>query len=909
MITMDMRTVMFANVIITGICLIVLALSWYQNRSKYSGLNFWVAAWIMQVGGALLIALRETIPGWSSIVLGNSMMVGGIVVLYYGLRRFVEKNPYPPLNYGIGILFMLFVLITVYLTFFDNNLAARVFNFSIAFSLVCLLCIWLLLKEASHEIRRISKGLAVSFALIIIFHILRMIDFAVMPNTTDDLFKGGLFDALMVLLLNGSIVFLTFNLVLMVNRRLYLETRQMEETIAKSEKLYRSLFDNMLNGFAYCQMVLKKDQPPDFVYLAVNQSFERLTGLKKVVGKRVSEVIPGIQKSDAGLLERYAVVADGGQPETLEVYLEALKMWLSISVYSPQRGYFVAVFDVITERKNAEVYRQLALEILTNLNKSNELPDSMQQILTTIKGMTGMDAAGIRLRQGLDFPYFVAAGFDNDFLMTENSLLMPNQQGGICLDENGNPSLECTCGLVLSGKTDPSSSLFTPGGSFWINNSLPLLDLSTKQDPRLHPRNVCIHRGFFSIALIPIRSRKEIIGLLQLNSYKNGAFTLAGIQALEGIAGLIGEWLTRRLAEQALTESELRYRILTDTGQALIWTAGPDKSCDYFNRPWLNFTGRTLAQELGNGWVDGVHPEDLHHCLGTYNMAFDKRERFSMEYRLRHASGEYRWVQDDGSPRYDAQGNFLGYIGHCLDITERKKAEEILKDEIKIRTHFIDILAHELKSPLSPIMTATGILKDLLANGQEENLKRLAQNAYSGTQILSGRLDELLDMARYSRGAFDLNVKLIDMERFIEEVTSRYQPAIEQSGHELVVSIPARLPELKIDSSKMEQVVINLLSNACKYSPEGTRIELIVRIENDHLLIEVKDAGRGLSESDQKILFQPYHRLTHGRQRVPGLGLGLSICKQIVEAHGGNIQVYSRSGQGSTFTVSLPAKQ
>lgn len=132
-------------------------------------------------------------------------------------------------------------------------------------------------------------------------------------------------------------------------------------------------------------------------------------------------------------------------------------------------------------------------------------------------------------------------------------------------------------------------------------------------------------------------------------------------------------------AEENLREKESQYRNLADTGFALIWTAGTDKLCNYFNKPWLKFTGRTLEQEMGNGWTEGVHPDDLDRCVKTYVTAFDKREAFDMEYRLRHASGEYRWLRDLGTPNYNVSGEFIGYIGHCFDITEQKTAEDVIK--------------------------------------------------------------------------------------------------------------------------------------------------------------------------------------------------------------------------------------
>ncbi|RPH42447.1 MAG: PAS domain S-box protein, partial [Desulfobulbaceae bacterium] len=150
----------------------------------------------------------------------------------------------------------------------------------------------------------------------------------------------------------------------------------------------------------------------------------------------------------------------------------------------------------------------------------------------------------------------------------------------------------------------------------------------------------------------------------------------------------------RKRAEEALQESEQNFRTLSNSGMALIWTSGADKLCNYFNDVWIQFTGRTVQQEMGIGWTEGVYPDDLQQCLDIYTGAFDRREKFSMEYRMRRYDGEYRWILDEGCPRYDSKGEFIGYIGHCLDITERKLAEEaVRRNESRLRS-LVDILQH-----------------------------------------------------------------------------------------------------------------------------------------------------------------------------------------------------------------------
>ena len=284
-----------------------------------------------------------------------------------------------------------------------------------------------------------------------------------------------------------------------------------EEALLESEKLHRSLFENMLNGFAYCQMLFEYGQPRDFIYLAVNNAFESQTGLKNVVGRRVSEVVPGILESNAHLLEIYGRVALTGNPERFEKYIEALQMWFAVSVYSPKKEFFVAVFDVVDDREKTEVERELIVRLMQLINNPTNLHDLIHGVTDLLKGWTGCDAIGIRLRDGEDFPYFETSGFPSSFIKKENFLCAHDLNGQILRDSIGNPMLECMCGNILCGRFDPAKPFFTKYGSFWSNNTSALLASTTESDRRGHTRNRCNSEGYESVAFIPLRASNEFL--------------------------------------------------------------------------------------------------------------------------------------------------------------------------------------------------------------------------------------------------------------------------------------------------------------------------------------------------------------------------------------------------------------
>ena len=223
----------------------------------------------------------------------------------------------------------------------------------------------------------------------------------------------------------------------------------------------------------------------------------------------------------------------------------------------------------ITARKQTELYLEISREVLLILNDPGELQDSIQRVLAVLKVRTGFDAVGLRLQDGEDFPYYAQQGFPPEFLSTENTLLGQAADSGMCLDCNGKARLECTCGLVISGRTDPANPLYTRGGSAWTNNSHDLLNMPAGQDLRFRPRNQCAYHGYASVALVPIRHKDAIVGLIQFNDRRKGCFTLKTVELLEDIATHTGAALMRMRAEESLRQATADLHALSARMQAM----------------------------------------------------------------------------------------------------------------------------------------------------------------------------------------------------------------------------------------------------------------------------------------------------------------------------------------------------
>jgi PAS domain S-box-containing protein len=355
-----------------------------------------------------------------------------------------------------------------------------------------------------------------------------------------------------------------------------------------------------------------------------------------------------------------------------------------------------------------------------------------------------------------------------------------------------------------------------------------------------------------------------------------------------------------------LTATE--YRLLVEHSPVMVWRAGLDAKCDYFNETWLAFTGRTLAEEAGDGWAEGVHPEDLERCVAHYLEHFHRREAFEMEYRLRRHDGEWRWIFDRGVPYADDDGVFAGFIGSCVDVDERRRAQDERKrrdqEELEYARDFerwlLAIVSHDIRNPLGAISLAA----QLLARGQsdQEKLRQTSERISRSVARIQSLVNDLLDVSRERHGGgLSLSVTSANLRAVCQQVVDELVSS--QSGQQIALECDAEVSGIW-DPNRLAQALSNLVGNAVQHGTPGSPVRVMVREDGDRALIEVHNDGH-IPEDLVPVIFDPFR--SGARERPSGgLGLGLFIAQAIARAHRGGIEVQSTPAHGTTFRMMLP---
>jgi PAS domain S-box-containing protein len=368
---------------------------------------------------------------------------------------------------------------------------------------------------------------------------------------------------------------------------------------------------------------------------------------------------------------------------------------------------------------------------------------------------------------------------------------------------------------------------------------------------------------------------------------------------------LIHEDVTERLlADRALRASEAQFRTIADAIPQMVWSTLPDGYHDYYNQQWYEFTGMPSGSTDGEGWNDMFHPDDQVRAWELWRHSLATGQPYDIEYRLRHRSGEYRWVLGRALPLRNAEGQIVRWMGTCTDIHEQKRARDELQANNRRKDDFLAMLAHELRNPLAPISTAAYLLRTRTPDAS--SVGYAAAIIDRQVQHMKELVDDLLDVSRVTRGLVKLERRPVEVNAVVASAIEQVRPLMDARGHQLTCTTSGDVHVLG-DRTRLVQVVANLLNNAAKYTPAQGSIHASVEV-GECVMLSVSDSGVGI---EAQLLPRVFELFTQG-ERTPdraegGLGLGLALVKSLVELHGGQVVAESAGpGRGSTFTIRLP---
>ena len=358
-------------------------------------------------------------------------------------------------------------------------------------------------------------------------------------------------------------------------------------------------------------------------------------------------------------------------------------------------------------------------------------------------------------------------------------------------------------------------------------------------------------------------------------------------------------------AENEIRENEKRFRMLADSAPVFIWISGLGAKLEFANRRFANETGRASESLLGTGWHDLIHASDIAGFLAKCREAEAARQGYDYELRLHKANGAYNWMRFVGEPRIE-DDRLIGFVGSSVDIQYHKNAEQQLRDADRRKDEFLAILGHELRNPLSPIRNAAEALRFI--NSDDKRLSWARALIIRQVDHMTRLVDDLLDVARLTRGVLTLRKETVDIAVIIHHAVESVKALIEMRRHNLTISIKDEPLIVSGDPVRLTQVVENLLTNATKFTDEGGKLSLDVHREGNEVIIAVADNGIGIPRDMLPKIFELFTQEDRAiRKSSGGLGIGLSLVSQLISLHGGSITALSEGpGRGSKFVIRLP---
>jgi PAS domain S-box-containing protein len=415
-------------------------------------------------------------------------------------------------------------------------------------------------------------------------------------------------------------------------------------------------------------------------------------------------------------------------------------------------------------------------------------------------------------------------------------------------------------------------------------------------------RDYCLGEGLKAHVMIPLKVMGSVVGAIGFASFRGSRdWPDELIQRLRLVGEIFTNALARKRADVVIREGEGRFRLMAEAAPVMVWMSGPDRLCTYLNRHWLDFTGRPLEHQIGDGWSEGVHPDDRRNCLRTYWEAFDARQTFRMEYRLKRFDGEYRWVLDTGAPRFGPDGTFAGYIGSCIDVTDQKQVEE----ELRARERSLRQTREGLRKLAAKLLHAQEEERRRIAREMHDdwtqrlavlgidvaNLEKHVGSPEKALPLLRAMQDQLVmlseDVHDLSR---QLHPSILDDLGLVEALRSECASFSRREGIAVAYcpeEVPITLP--KDVALCVYRVVQEALRNLAKHAAVS-EAWVSLSAEGPELLLRVRDEGVGFDPA--AVRSEP--------------GLGLSSMEERVRLVGAKLDVTSAPGQGTTVALRVP---
>ncbi|MFV0437454.1 MAG: PAS domain-containing protein [Desulfopila sp.] len=588
---------------------------------------------------------------------------------------------------------------------------------------------------------------------------------------------------------------------------------------------------------------------------------------------------------------------------------------------------FHLLFDLDGGQTTLEQERELMAELMVQLNSAPDLDAVLSQLSRSLQQWAGCEAVGIRLRCGDDYPYRESCGFPSEHILRESALCSCDETGRIVREPGGNVHLECMCGNILQGRYDPIKPHFTEKGSLWCNDLPGLLDGLRQENRQGTFRKGCCEMGHHSMVLVPLRANSETLGLLQFNDRRPSWFNRRHVAHFERIAAVLSLALARRQAEEALVESEGRFRAFAHFTYAMETWQRPDGSFGYVSPACERVTGYPSQSFLENPRfiAEITHPDDRATLENYLRMTLEDRigDNTGLEFRIVTASGETRWLSQSCTAIYDTDGQWLGRRGSYRDITKimlarqnrerfERRLRQIGKEESLER--MAGAIAHHFNNKLHVIQLYLQLAQEVLPANSPSHYNICA--ALTATEKAS----EISRLMHTYLGYAEERLEPLDLASLCREHLGRLVASL-PGWITLHLDLPASGPIIDTSSEQVFQILTRLITNASEAIREkdgsievwagvvdGGEIPAMHRFPGDwspehasYGFLSVRDTGCGLSEQEVEKIFDPFYS-----SKSAGRGLGLPVVLGLAQAQHGVVSVRSGVGDGSTFSVFLP---